>query len=206
MSSVWENGGEAEKLLTLCGAELTENGFAIDFFNVPVVVDLKEGTVGTDAVKLGEKILILHYLTGPLENGGGTRGADSRGEDRRLSQPAAQAEDWVTFKQLPGASFYNSAYRKQGPDFVLHTFLTKPESLKKAGEKLGGGKGEYGDYSVIIRPFPFIRIMPVLYMGDDELPPEAEILFSGNITAFFTLEDVAVLARVTVGRLSKAVV
>ena len=182
---------ESEKrgiLSKVCGAAHDSSGFQVEYYGTPVTINLRDMTVGSGNIKLSEQVLIAHYLTGPLQNFG----------------TEEMTSEWVTFKQLPGASFYNPAYRKQGPGIGLSVFGSQPQGLVRAGKKMNGRIGEFGDYSVILRPFPAIEAVPVFYLGDDELPPDMEILYRNNITRFFSLEDVVVLSRTLVLRLAKA--
>ncbi len=156
------------------GALFENNGYRLSYFDEPVTITLPEMSFSPATLPLMEKILILHYLTTWEDH-------PYRGEP-------------VEFKNLPGGSFYQSTYRKRGPDLMLRLFGSAPETLLEAGLKLKGRKAEYGDVSVTIPVFPKIEATIVIHRGDDEFPPEAQILFQDDIIRFLSLEDVALLS------------
>jgi tetratricopeptide (TPR) repeat protein len=51
---------------------------------------------------------------------------------------------------------------------------------------------------------PRLRCVAVLHRGDEEFPPEANLLFEDRIANLLPLEDVAVLAGLVATRLSRA--
>ena len=156
------------------GALFENNEYRLSYFDETVTITLPEISFSPEKLPLMEKILILHYLTTWEDH-------PCRGEP-------------VDFKNLPGGSFYQSTYKKRGPDLILRLFGSTPEALLKAGLKMGGRKAEYGDVSVTIPIFPKIETTIIIHRGDDEFPPEAQILFQDDIIRFLSLEDVALLS------------
>jgi hypothetical protein len=137
-----------------------------------------------DSISFAEKILLLHYLT--------TKGdKETKGE-------------YVTFKNLPGASFYNSTYRKRSIERILRAFGAAPKSLLDVSCVLAGQPAELGDVSVRFQVFPKIEATIVLHEGDDEFPPEAQIVFRDEVVNLLPLEDIAVLSGILASRLIKA--
>ena len=60
---------------------------------------------------------------------------------------------------------------------------------------------EEGDVGFLFRPFPKIPIRMILWQGDDEFPPEANILFDAGVAKILSAEDIAWLAGMVVYRL-----
>ncbi len=139
---------------------------------------------GMEQISFMEQILVLHYLTMQADH-------PSRGE-------------YVAYKNLPGASFYSGPYRRRSVGRLLETFGDDPDELLSAAKVIGGTPDELGDVSARIRIFPKIEAVIVLHRGDEEFPPEAEILYRDDVINFLSLEDVSVLSGVLVSRLSKA--
>lgn len=187
--SVWKQRDSQVKMAEVCGCTPEREGIEISFFSKQHFISMPDCSFHDSDPAVHEQILLFHYLSRPFLE-----------ESAEYGDPGS----WLTFKQLPSAEFYNPTYQKRGPGIVLSAFGHNPEMLLKAGETLGGEAGSYGDYSVRLDPLPKIRSMTVFYAGDDELPPEAEILFSANIHRFLPLEDTAVLAGLIAVRLAQA--
>jgi hypothetical protein len=130
--------------------------------------------VGTE-VSLRDKILMLHYFTS-------AKGTPATG---RL----------ITYKQIPGGiNYFPAFYQRAITPFVTH-FAKSPELLIKAAAKLGGGKADHGDESVIINAFPYVPITFVLWRGDEEVAPNGSVLFDASISDYLSTEDIAVLSE-----------
>ncbi len=187
LREIWKEN--KSKLDQICGCSVDKSTFTLPYFTEKYRFTMPECTVSPEDISPYELILLLHYCSRPFEN------------------TAAQdqcREEWITFKQLPNAEFYNTTYQKRGPNKIIERFAQAPSELIDGGKALEGEPGTYGDYSIILQPFPKIRSMAVLYAGDEELPPEAEILYTSNINRFLPLEDTAVLAGIIARRLQKA--
>jgi hypothetical protein len=168
----------------VCGTVISGTGILVPYFDKKYTIRLPEVTFDPPDLSIYEQILVLHYLTTMGEN------------------PAKGA--FVSFKNLPGAFFYDSTYNKRGPAQILNKFGGNIDQLITAAEALGGEKAEYGDISVKLPVFPKIDAVVVLYHGDEEFPPEANILFRDDIINYLPIEDIAVLSGVMGSRLKKA--
>jgi hypothetical protein len=171
------------------GAACRGRRLELPYFGQPVAVEVPEQAEGEarfhpDELPLAEKILILHYLLST---------------DR---QPVRGRQ--LSFKQLPGASFYEPTYRKRGPERIARRFGGEPETFRLACRTLGWEPAELGDASFAFQVFPQLRGTVVLHGGDEEFPPEANLLFEDRIVNLLPLEDVAVLAGLVATRLGRA--
>ena len=131
-----------------------------------------------------DAILMLHYLA-------------SEG-------PIAPDLEPIAFGDLREGKFYDPAFQGRCRVPLERKFGPAPEKLLAAAEKLGGRAWNRGDVSVVIPAFPRVDVYLVLYRGDDEFPPSATVLFSSNVAAFLSAEDIAVLGGAVVGRLGRA--
>ncbi len=173
------------------GAACRGRQLQVDFFGKPVSVQLPaepdgEARFEPPELPLAERILLLHYL----------------GSARAAEQPVRGRQ--VSFKQLPGASFYEPAYRQRGPERIARRFGRDPRPFRQACLRLGWEPAELGDASFGFEVFPRLRGVVVLHGGDEEFPPEANLLFEDRIINLLPLEDVAVLAGLVATRLSRA--
>jgi hypothetical protein len=179
-----------EEVARRCGATLNGRRLILPFFGRRVEVHLPEGPGGEvefnpPDLPLAEKILILHYFT-------------------TMGSPPAR-DEMVSFKQLPGASFYEPTYRKRGPERIARRFGQDPALFRQACRALGWAEAELGDESCSLSILPRLQATVVLHRGDEEFPPEANLLFNSAIVSFLPLEDVAVLAGLIASRLIKAI-
>ena len=132
-------------------------------------------------VPIQEQVLILHYL----QAGG-------------LQFPTG---NWIAYREIQGASFYFSAFVKRAIDPLKNTFGSNIQGLVKAAERLGGQAIPAGDAGFEFRVLPRIPVQLILWEGDAEFPPEANILFDETIGDILSPEDVAWLAGMLVYRL-----
>lgn len=132
-------------------------------------------------VPIQEQVLILHYLRA-----------------HGLQFPTG---NWIAYREIQGASFYFSAFVKRAIDPLKNTFGSNIQGLVKAAERLGGKAIPAGDAGFEFRVFPRIPIQLILWEGDSEFPPEANILFDETIGDILSPEDVAWLSGMLVYRL-----
>jgi hypothetical protein len=156
--------------------------FELPFINRPITVSWPEGRItGPDPAQelsLQEQVLILHYLLQVTE--------------------APLTMNWITFREIPSGEFYYSAFVKRAKEPLVKTFGHRPQLLADLGSQLGGTRWEEGDVSVYFQAFPKIPVCLVLWAGDDEFPPDGNILFDASIAQFLSAEDVAVLSGMVI--------
>ncbi|MDR4503764.1 MAG: DUF3786 domain-containing protein [Candidatus Scalindua sp.] len=62
-------------------------------------------------------------------------------------------------------------------DKIAHRYGNDINGFLIRGEELGGEKSGYGDASLRLFPFPRIPVTIILWKGDEEFPPRADLLF-----------------------------
>jgi len=133
-------------------------------------------------IPIQQQVLILHYLQGSLK----TRG------------PAVTGE-WISFQDLPDGRFYLGAFIKRAKDPLLKAFGTSPKLMVEIASKAYGASPlDHGDFSVSLKALPLVPVALVLWEGDDEFPPEGNILFDKNIAELLPAEDIAWIAGMIV--------
>jgi hypothetical protein len=137
---------------------------------------------GDTPIPLTEQILILHYL--------------QRCSGEKLSGHS------IDFREVPdGGGFYWSAFVSRAKKPLLETFGKDLELYLKVGQMLGGEPQNLGDAAARFMAFPLVPVTHVLWRGDEEFPPEANILFDATISQHLSTEDIAALAGASVYRL-----
>jgi hypothetical protein len=168
--------------------EDTREGVIVPYFDQPRLVSWPELSVtpvaGQANIPLTEQILILHYLE------------KSSGE--LLSGRT------IDFRQVPEGGFYWSAFVARAKKPLLETFGHDLDLYLKVAVQLGGEPLPLGDAAARFPAFPLVPVTHVLWRGDEEFPPEANILFDETIPGHLSTEDIAALAGASVYRLMAA--
>jgi hypothetical protein len=161
--------------------------FSVKFLADEYSVDRKTKKVFSLACNVPAKdftaILILHYLAQ---------------REKGLPQVVGQ---WVSFKELSAVEGYESAFRTRSIEPIVRKYGRQPEGLLEAGQRFNARKGAQGDVGIIIEVCPGVPVMVLLWRGDDEFGPEANILFDRSITGIFCTEDIVVVAGVVAAAL-----
>jgi hypothetical protein len=132
-------------------------------------------------VPLQEQIIILHYLL-----------ADS---------PDMPGGDWVAYREVPGATFYFSAFAQRALEPLKKVFGQNLTGFRAAAAQLNAAPVEFGDAACEFQVLPKVPIRLILHSGDEEFPAEANILFDRSIGRQLSPEDIAWLAGMLVYRL-----
>lgn len=132
-------------------------------------------------VPIQEQVLILHYLMAP-------HGPDLTGR-------------WVSYRDIPGASFYFSVFVKRAVDPLKAVFGSNLAGLSAAAARLNGKVIETGDAGFEFLPLPKVPVRLTLWEADEEFSPEANIVFDETVGQIFSPEDIAWLAGMLVYRL-----
>ena len=96
---------------------------------------------------------------------------------------------WKTFREMPWGELYIKPYTGRVLTRAAFTFGTRLTAFKAAAEKLGGTSVPNGDAGF---EFSFIgdyKVRILVWEGDDEFPPNAQILYSDNFQDGFAPED-----------------
>lgn len=136
------------------------------------------------AVPLRDKILVLHYFI------------------QAKGTPVTQK--WITYKDFPEGAVYFPTFYKRAIKPWVERFGQCPEKLLDAARTLEGQKIDFGSFGVVIPAFKRVPVALVLWQGDEEFPPEGNILFDSNISDYLTTDDINVLCQTIAWRLVKS--
>ena len=96
---------------------------------------------------------------------------------------------WKTFREMPWGELYIKPYTGRVLTRAAFTFGTRVEAFAAACEKMGAMKLNHGDAGY---QFDFIggyRIQILVWAGDEEFPPNAQVIYSDNFAEGFAAED-----------------
>jgi hypothetical protein len=137
---------------------------------------------GSSEIPLQEQVLILHYMMAETD--------------------ARPIDNWVAYREIPGASFYFGPFTKRAIDPLKKVFGNYLSGFQTAATKLGGKPISDGDAGFEFDIFPKVPVRLIVWEGDEEFAPEGNILFDESIGGILPVEDVAWLAGMVVYRLA----
>ncbi len=110
---------------------------------------------------------------------------------------------FLTYREVPSGEVYFRQFSGRCLARLAYGFGSKPEKLAQAFEKIGAKKLDHGDvsYELEIINDHFVRF--ILWTGDEEFPPSAQMLFSDNFPLSFDPEDLAVVGDISINTLKK---
>ena len=96
---------------------------------------------------------------------------------------------WKTFREMPWGEMYIKPYTGRVLTRAAYTFSFKLEAFAAACEKMGAVKLPHGDAGYQFQLLPGYHIQILIWQGDDEFPPNAQVLYSDNFAEGFAAED-----------------
>ena len=141
-----------EKLGNLDPAAVTKRTGAVwdgHTYRIPWFGELYDISDGKET----ERILWLHYL---ISEGTG---------QPFLPEPNAEHNHWISYREIPGAKFYEPKFIERAVRPLVKRFGHEPEALVSAGVKLTGKRVKAGDYAVTLYPFPMIPVTYIIWAG-----------------------------------------
>ncbi len=110
---------------------------------------------------------------------------------------------FLTYREVPWGTVYLQQFTGRCLMRLAFSYGNKLDQFREIMERMGATPLELGDVSY---EFEFINdhyVRFILWAGDEEFPPSAQILFSDNFPLSFTAEDLAVVGDITIGTMKK---
>ena len=105
------------------------------------------------------------------------------------SKDVAWTGQWKTFREMPWGEMYMKPYTGRVLTRAAFTFGTRIDAFRKAAEKLGGISLSHGDAGYQFNLVGNYQMQILAWEGDDEFPPNAQVLYSDNFAEGFAAED-----------------
>ena len=90
---------------------------------------------------------------------------------------------------MPWGELYIKPYTGRVLTRAAFTFGFKLEKFKAACEKMGAVAVKHGDAGYQLQLLPGFWMQIMVWEGDDEFPPNAQVLYSDNFETGFAPED-----------------
>lgn len=162
------------------GVDYRQGVLIVPFLNRECAVRVSEKTVEVldengDEVPVWLAIVVLHYLLTAT-------GEELTGE-------------LADFRQLVGGEAYLSVFSARAVNRLMRSFGNDAAGLLKVGLALGGRKLDRGDVALEMPMLPRVPVILILWEGDDEFPPSANIVFDSSVNSYLPTEDVVVICE-----------
>ena len=139
--------------------------------------------VGPAPLTNAERILLLRYL---LEG--------------HHVQPGGE---YLTYRDFPWGDVYLQQFTGRCIKRFAFSYGFKPELLNRIMEQMPAKRLSRSDCGWEVELMPGLTIQFLLWVGDDEFPPNAQILFSDNFRYAFTAEDLANIGDIILDRMKR---
>ena len=96
---------------------------------------------------------------------------------------------WKTFREMPWGELYIQPFTGRCLTRAAFTFGTRVAQFATAMERLGGRKLPHGDAAYELELLPGYFMQLIVWAGDEEFPPNSQILYSDNFADSFAAED-----------------
>ena len=105
------------------------------------------------------------------------------------SKDVAWMGAWKTFREMPWGEMYIKPYTGRVLTRAAFTFGTRVAAFKAACEKMGAASLNHGDAGYQFDLVSGYKMQILVWEGDDEFPPNAQVLYSDNFAQGFAAED-----------------
>lgn len=173
--------------LRALGANADENGHVtLQVLGSVVGIDRERGTVEVTGVRAPTELAVcaLHYLSANLPNGA-----------------PPDTGQLVSFNDIPAMRGYYVPYSGRVLGRLTRRFGAEAADLGASAAELGGSPEPLGDIGYRFDFFPHVPVRLTYFLGDDEFPPETNMLYNESITGLLPPEDVIVMSELLAARL-----
>lgn len=114
-------------------------------------------------------------------------------------------KNWVSEKDLPGGSTFFRGPHLIPTDLISRRFNNELQEFKTRCEHLGGTPIRMGDAAYSFAIAPDLQVAVLYWVGDEDFPAEAKMLFDSSIANLLTLDIIFALAVGVCSRIGSAV-
>ena len=119
-------------------------------------------------------------------------------------KPSAATNDFLTFREMPWGELYIQPFTGRVLTRAAFTFGTRIEKFREASEKLGGLPLKHGDAGYEFTFLDNYRLRLIVWEGDEEFPPNAQLLYTANFVDGFAAEDRVVAGDILISTIKAA--
>lgn len=110
---------------------------------------------------------------------------------------------WKTFREMPWGEMYIQPYTGRVLTRAAFTFGTRVAAFRAAAEKMGAQPIAHGDAGFEFSLIGGYRMQLLVWEGDEEFPPNAQVLYSDNFAEGFAAEDRVVAGDILISTIKQ---
>jgi hypothetical protein len=173
------------RLAERTGATLVASSLQLMVWERLVEVDLcdfvaREVATGTELDALSQ-VLLAYYL--------------------HTADGTPPSGSWIAFTELPDGLFYTQAFQSYTGHPLALGFGNDAQAFAHAAIAIGGRAINFGDRAFAFSFLPWVSLLVVCWLGDEDFPASYRILFDANAGHHLTTDACAVLGAVLARRL-----
>ncbi len=111
---------------------------------------------------------------------------------------------WKTFREMPWGEMYIQPYTGRVLTRAAFTFGTRLAKFRAAAQALGAEPVQHGDAGFAFDLIGPYRMQILVWEGDDEFPPNAQVLYTDNFAGGFSAEDRVVAGDILISHIKAA--
>ena len=165
------------------GIPMEDNTFHITLLGIPCAVSYPTAEV-TPQLPIPTQTFLIRYLL----------------EGKRVPWNG----EWKTFREMPWGELYIKPYTGRVLTRAAFTFGTRLAAFKAACEKMGATPVSHGDAGYEFAFLGDYKVRVLVWEGDEEFPPNAQILYSDNFEDGFAPEDRVVTGDILITAIRSA--
>ena len=97
--------------------------------------------------------------------------------------------EWKTFREMPWGELYIKPYTGRVLTRAAFTLGTRLDAFRNAAQKMGATPVSHGDVGYLFELVDGYQMQILAWAGDEEFPPNAQVLYSDNFAEGFAAED-----------------
>jgi hypothetical protein len=111
---------------------------------------------------------------------------------------------WVSFADLPDGRFYNQAFQGYTGHELVKAFGADQAAFEQAAARLDGRPYPLGDAAFIFRALPYVALLVIFWLGDEDFPASCQVLFDSSASNYLPTDACAILGSTITHRLIAA--
>ena len=111
-----------------------------------------------------------------------------------LADGTPPAGAWLSFRELPDGWLYHLAFHSYTGAVLVRTFAGDTAALARGAVRVGGNAIDVGDCGYEFQVLPRVKLAIVYWCGDEEFPPDAQVLFDAAASHYLPVDGLAYLA------------